>query len=154
MSISVTVSGEDSTSVISAQSEIELVSVSGSNFIDVTSFGTESASITISTGDPITIRSNYTNYVTGEVVRPPEIVDFLTENQINSKISTATGEYDSVATNKFYASSNPSGFITGVDLSSYVQNSETGNFITDSETGAFYATPNPSGFITGVDLSD
>ena len=40
----------------------------------------------------------------------------------------------------FYPASNPSGFITGVDLSSYIQ---------DSETGAFYPASNPSGFITG-----
>jgi hypothetical protein len=49
-----------------------------------------------------------------------------------------------------YPSSNPSGFITGVDLSSYVQNSQTGNFITTAQTGAFYAASNPSGFITGI----
>lgn len=58
MSISVTVSGEDSTLVISAQSEIELISVSGNNFIDVISFGKESVSIIISTGDPITLTNN------------------------------------------------------------------------------------------------
>jgi hypothetical protein len=44
----------------------------------------------------------------------------------------------------FYPASNPSGFITGVDLSSYV---------TSSQSGAFYPASNPSGFITGVDLS-
>jgi hypothetical protein len=47
-------------------------------------------------------------------------------------------------TGNFYAKSNPSGFITGVDLSSYITTSQTGNF---------YAKSNPSGFITGVNLS-
>jgi hypothetical protein len=44
-------------------------------------------------------------------------------------------------TGNFYAKSNPSGFITGVDLSSYITTSQTGNF---------YSTSNPSGFITGI----
>jgi hypothetical protein len=80
---------------------------------------------------------------------------------------------------------NPSGYITGVNLSSYatigfvtgisghlqpqitnlnnqtgsyvtgsvVRPSETGVFITQSQTGQFYAASNPSGFITGVNLS-
>lgn len=86
-----------------------------------------------------------------------------------------------IETGQFYAASNPSGFITGVDFSpyatigyvtgtsgslqiqinnlngstgSYVLDSETGNFITLSQTGLFYASNNPSGFITGVDLSN
>ena len=93
----------------------------------------------------------YANLVTGAVVRPSD-------------------------TGAFYPASNPSGFITGVNLSGYVTGdvvrpSETGNFITvsqtgafyprsnpsgfidPSQTGAFYAASNPSGFITGVDLS-
>ena len=93
----------------------------------------------------------YANLVTGAVIRPSD-------------------------TGAFYPSYNPSGFITGVDLSAYVTGdvvrpSVTGNFITTSQTdafyprsnpsgfivpsqtGAFYAASNPSGFITGVDLS-
>ena len=42
----------------------------------------------------------------------------------------------------FYPASNPSGFITGVNLA---------NYITTSQTGAFYAASNPSGFITGIE---
>lgn len=69
-----------------------------------------------------------------------------------------TGYVSKSETGDFYPISNPSGFITGVDLSNYVTGevvrpSETGSFITDSQTGAFYAASNPSGFITGVDLS-
>ena len=75
----------------------------------------------------------YFNLTTGSVVRPSE-------------------------TGAFYPRSNPSGFITGVNLSGYVTGdvvrpSETGSFITASQTGAFYASSNPSGFITGVNLS-
>jgi hypothetical protein len=69
-----------------------------------------------------------------------------------------TGYVSKSETGDFYPISNPSGFITGVDLSNYVTGqvvrpSETGSFITNSQTGAFYAASNPSGFITGVDLS-
>lgn len=79
-------------------------------------------------------------------------------------------------TGQFYPSNNPSGFITGVDLTSYATNSfvtsisgnlqnqisslnsQTGSYVTGevirpSQTGQFYAASNPSGFITGVDLS-
>jgi hypothetical protein len=84
----------------------------------------------------------YANLVTGAVVRPSDTGNFITASQ----------------TGAFYPTSNPSGFITGVDLSAYVTGdvvrpSETGSFITASQTGAFYAANNPSGFITGVDLS-
>ena len=84
----------------------------------------------------------YTNLVTGAVVRPSDTGNFITASQ----------------TGAFYPASNPSGFITGVDLSAYVTGdvvrpSETGSFITASQTGTFYAANNPSGFITGVDLS-
>jgi hypothetical protein len=86
------------------------------------------------TGAFYPLNSNPSNYVTGSVVRPSE-------------------------TGVFYPTSNPSGYITGVDLSAYVTGnvvrpSETGNFITASQTGAFYAASNPSGFITGVNLSN
>jgi hypothetical protein len=69
-----------------------------------------------------------------------------------------TGYVSKSETGDFYPSSNPSGFITGVDLSDYVTGdvvrpSETGSFITQSETGNFYPNSNPSGYITGVDLS-
>jgi hypothetical protein len=162
MSISVTVSGEDSTSVILAQALSDAVTISGSSAVEVTTTSGNSATITVSTGDPITITGNYSNYVTGDVVRPPEISDFLTENQINSRINTATGDYNTLATNSFYAKSNPSGYITGVDLSAYTTEefvtglsgslqgqvssndseiaeivNSTGSFALKSETGSF-----------------
>lgn len=246
MSISVTVSGEDSTSVVLAQALSDTVSVSGISAVQVTTTSGDAATVTVSTGDPITITGNYSNYVTGDVVRPNEISNFLTSSQISSNIdsainslvdsapdalntlnelaaalnddenfgsdtivsisnlNSATGELSTATgllvqkseTGIFYTNDNPSGFITGVDLSDLqtatgnldarvsandsdidtvsglitsndgeisalqtatgllVQKSETGNFVTDSDTGAFYAASNPSGFITGVDLSN
>ncbi len=64
-----------------------------------------------------------------------------------------------------YPSSNPSGFITGVDLSNYVTktNAEFTNRPTVNGTGVLlsgegdsnaYPNSNPSGFITGVDTSN
>ena len=50
------------------------------------------------------------------------------------------------STGDFYPASNPSGFITGVDLSPYV----TGDVVRPSQTGAFYPASNPSGFLTGI----
>ena len=231
MSISVTVSGEDSTSVVLAQSSSDSVTVSGVSAIEVTVTSGDAATVTVSTGDPVTITGNYSNYVTGDVVRPNQISDFLTSSQISSNINSAinslvdsapdalntlnelaaalnddenfgsdtivsisnlnsaTGQLSTATgllvqkseTGIFYTNNNPSGFITGVDLSDLeaatgnldsritsndgdisalqtatgllVQKSETGSFISESQTGQFYASSNPSGFITGVDLS-
>lgn len=75
--------------------------------------------------------------------------------------SAASGKLDTTAFNSgdFYSTSNPSGFITGVDLSEYattgyVDSSVSGKLdSTAFNSGDFYSTSNPSGFITGVDLS-
>jgi len=142
MSISVTVSGEDSTSVILSSVLTESVSISEDSSVDVVASSGNSATITVSSGDPISITGNYSNFVTGQVVRPPEIADFLTENQINTKITTATGDYNTLAANTFYLKSNPSGYITGVDLSELEAatgnldtrvNSNTANIVTANE---------------------
>ena len=72
-----------------------------------------------------------------------------------SDVSNLQSSLDSKQiTGNYYLNSNPSGFITGVNLSSYVTNSQTGNFVTTSQTGAFYPASNPSGYITGVNLSN
>ena len=89
MSISVTVSGEDATSVVLEQVLSDAVTVSGSNSIQVTTTSGDAATVTISTGDPVTVTGNYSNYVTGDVVRPNEISDFLTSAQISSNINSA-----------------------------------------------------------------
>ena len=142
MSISVTVSGKDSTSVILSSVLTESVSISEDSSVDVVASSGNNATITVSSGDPISITGNYSNFVTGQVVRPPEITDFLTENQINTKITTATGDYNTSATNVFYPKSNPSGFITGVNLSELEAatgnldtrvNSNTANIVTANE---------------------
>jgi hypothetical protein len=79
----------------------------------------------------------YFNLTTGLVVRPSE-------------------------TGVFYPRSNPSGYITGVDLSNYstipfstgisgyLQNQVTN---LNNQTGSYYPRNNPSGYITGVNLS-
>jgi hypothetical protein len=64
------------------------------------------------------------------------------QTQISTLTNQTGGYVLKIETGQFYASSNPSGFITGVDLSSYVLN---------TETGQFYTSSNPSGFITGID---
>ena len=129
----------------------------------------------------------YFNLTTGDVVRPSETgafyprtnpsgfigsgdltgyatVPFVTgisgyiQGQVNI-LNSQTGQYVLTgSTGAFYPRSNPSGYITGVDLSGYVTGevvrpSQTGDFITTGQTGAFYPKSNPSGFITGVDLS-
>lgn len=55
---------------------------------------------------------------------------------LSGEISSVGGDY--------YPNNNPSGFITGIDLSSYV---------TNVQTGQFYPASNPSGFLTAVTVS-
>lgn len=72
-----------------------------------------------------------------------------------------SGKLDTTAFNSgdFYPTANPSGFITGVDLSDYattgyVDSSVSGKLDTTAfNSGDFYPTSNPSGYITGVDLT-
>lgn len=83
-------------------------------------------------------------------------------NEVSAKL-------DKSASGQFYPSSNPSGFITGVDLAPYVTVSSisaqssvwntvtgkqpSGDYLSATESSNYYSTSNPSGFITGVDLS-
>lgn len=65
---------------------------------------------------------------------------------------------DRSASSEFYSTANPSGFITGIDLSNYattgyVDSSISGK-LDSSASSSFYPVDNPSGFITGVDLSN
>ena len=64
-----------------------------------------------------------------------------------------SGKLDSTAFNSgdFYPTANPSGFITGVDLTPYQEKSAMTAY---QPSGDYYSASNPSGFITGVDLSD
>lgn len=72
--------------------------------------------------------------------------------------SSLSAKMDASASSEFYLTSNPSGFITGVDLSNYATTSYVDSSVSsklDATASAdFYSTSNPSGFITGVDLSD
>ena len=70
-----------------------------------------------------------------------------------------TGDYltKASADTLYYGNDNPSGFITGVDLSDYATTAEVAEKLDTTAfseaSGNFYTTDNPSGFITGVDLS-
>ena len=72
----------------------------------------------------------------------------------------ASGEYLSATeSSKYYSTSNPSGFITGVDLTPYQLTADmssyqpSGNYLSATESSNYYPSSNPSGFITGVDLT-
>ena len=68
--------------------------------------------------------------------------------------SSLSSKMDASASSEFYSTGNPSGFITGVDLSDYAKESSVSSKLDASASSEFYSTGNPSGFITGVDLSD
>jgi hypothetical protein len=52
-------------------------------------------------------------------------------------------------TGAFYPlNSNPSGYITGVDLSNYVTKSSTGNFVTTGQTGSFIVSSQTGQFVS------
>ena len=136
MSISVTVSGDESTSVISSQLNTGSITVSGSESIQVTSAGVNSATVTISTGDPVTITGNFSNFVTGSVVRPDDISSFITSSNL-SALETATGDLNT------RVNSNDSD-ITSLNSATGVLNTATGSLSTatgllvpKSETGSF-----------------
>ena len=67
--------------------------------------------------------------------------------------SSVSGKLDTTAFNSsdFYPTSNPSGYITGVDLTPYQEKSAMTAY---QPSGNYYSASNPSGFITGVDLND
>ena len=72
--------------------------------------------------------------------------------------SAASGKLDITAFNsaEFYTTANPSGFITGVDLTPYQTTAgmtayqPAGDYLTTADSAEFYTTANPSGFITGI----
>lgn len=85
-----------------------------------------------------------------------------------------SGDYLSATeSSNYYPTSNPSGFVTGIDLSDYVEKSSISaesstwnnvtakqdasamtGYIPTSESTNYYPASNPSGFISSVDLSD
>lgn len=70
--------------------------------------------------------------------------------------SSVSAKLDASASSEFYLTSNPSGFITGVDLDGYATtayvDSSVSSKLDSSASSSFYTVDNPSGFITGVDL--
>ena len=130
------------------------------------------------------LNSNPSGYATGSVVRASDTGNFLTSGSLSSYATTGyvnlvSGAIRSdiellqIATGLLYPRTNPSGYITGIDTSSFVTASQTGsytgsfyplssnpsNYVTGSvirpaDTGAFYPASNPSGFATGIDVSN
>lgn len=105
------------------------------------------------------------NFTTGAVVRPSDTGIFITTGQTGQFVTgnivrpSETGSFITASqTGTFYPISNPSGYITGVDLTNYVTKSstgvfvttgQTGNFITATQTGQFVSTGATGNFVTG-----
>ncbi len=70
-------------------------------------------------------------------------------NAVSGSVNTVSGMLEN-----YYLKSNPSGFLTGFASGNYALKSETGIFITRSESGQFYPNSNPQNFITGIDLTN
>ena len=94
-----------------------------------------------------------TEYSAGENINITNYV--ISGKDWSAEIENATtGKLDATAFNSgdFYPmTGNPSGFITGVDLTPYQEKSGMTAY---QPVGDYYSASNPSGFITGVDLSN
>jgi hypothetical protein len=75
---------------------------------------------------------------------------FNTRPQVNGSVVLLSGD---INLNNYYPSSNPSGFITGVDTSNFYTNDNPSGFITGVDLSNYYTNDNPSGFVTNADLS-
>ena len=79
----------------------------------------------------------------GNYLSSTDSAEFVLTSQ--SGVFQPSGEYLSATeSSNYYSTSNPSGFITGVDLTPYQ---------TTADMSGYYTTANESGFITGVDLT-
>jgi hypothetical protein len=113
--------------------------------------------------------SNPNGYVQGAVVRPSNtgafldtgssqtinsLKNFLVRPTVNGTGVLLSGESPGTTntgslTGAFYPlNSNPSGYITGVDLTNYVTKSSTGVFVTTGQTGNFITTSQTGQFVT------
>ena len=98
--------------------------------------------------------SNPSGYLTAH----QSLAGYATETYVDSAVS---GKLDATAYDsaEFYSTSNPSGFITGVDLTPYQLTADmsayqlSGDYLSATESANYYPSSNPSGFITGVDLT-
>lgn len=119
------------------------------------------------TGAFYPLRSNPSGYVQGAVVRPSNTGAFLdtgsfqtisslknftvrpTVNGTGVLLSGESAINTGVLTGAFYPlNSNPSGYITGVDLTDYVTKSSTGSFVTTGQTGNFVVSSQTGAFLT------
>ena len=100
-----------------------------------------------------TATAQETEYSAGENINITNHV--ISGKDWSAEIASATsGKLDATAfnTGDFYPmTGNPSGFLTGVDLTPYQE--KTG-MTAYQPVGDYYSASNPSGFITGVDLSN
>lgn len=125
---------------------------------------TETGSLT---GAFYPLRSNPSGYVQGAVVRPSNTGGFLdmgssqtisglknftvrpTVSGIGVLLSGESAINTGLLTGAFYPlNANPSGYITGVDLSNYVTKSSTGIFVTTGQTGVFITSTQTGVFVT------
>lgn len=125
---------------------------------------TETGSLT---GAFYPLRSNPSGYVQGAVVRPSNTGSFLdmgssqtisglknftvrpTVSGIGVLLSGESAINTGLLTGAFYPlNANPSGYITGVDLSNYVTKSSTGIFVTTGQTGVFITSAQTGVFVT------
>ena len=109
------------------------------------------------------------NFVTGSVVRPSETGTFLTTGAADSRyaLQSQTGVFvttgqtgvfiTSSQTGQFYPISNPSGYITGVDLSSYATTGYvtgvSGDLQNKINITSGYAVSGYSGSVTGIEVT-
>jgi len=119
------------------------------------------------TGAFYPLRSNPSGYVQGAVVRPSNtgafldtgsfqtissLKNFTVRPTVNGTGVLLIGESainTGVLTGAFYPlNSNPSGYITGVDLTDYVTKSSTGSFVTTGQTGNFVVSSQTGAFLT------
>lgn len=108
--------------------------------------------------------SNPSGFINSDAISAMATTGFVADvsADITAMIPTAlTGDYltkDSADT-LYYGIDNPSGFITGVDLTPYQTTADmtayqpVGDYLTTGDSANFYTTANESGFITGVDLT-
>lgn len=116
------------------------------------------SSVVSSIQNDVSSISSYVSGLTGEYLEKSASSMFApsADYAYNSSVSA---KLDASASSEFYSTSNPSGFITAVDLdgyatTAYVDSSVSGK-MDKSESSSFYPmTGNPSGFLTDVDMSD
>lgn len=136
----ITLYQRDGSTLSASFSDIEGTGGGGTDyFLTGASFDSSNGNLSLYVNDgSVVIESLDGRYITGNVVRPSETGSFVVAGQ----------------TGLFYPTSNPSGFITGINLSNYA----TISYVTGASghlQSQISAIQNGTGlFITGVDLSN